>query len=521
MLGSPIARNPLVKKTLTPSGGAGTLRTFVWGLGGALANRGDSVLSISSRIYEFILSGGMAAILLGAVDQAQAGGYFVSAVGDRARAMGGAFTGLADDWTAIHYNPAGAAWLPRSEFFGTAAILSPRINYTPDTLQFGGWRANNKPYGEYYNADKTVVMPQIGGFARVASSRGISMGMGFYTQAINNMEWDLYQPYYVTNKPFPGPDTRADLRTWTFHPAVCMKVNDQVALGAGLQVTRAVFEQSRVLFTPDPGTPFNLPPYPVGQVMLDQTVDGSGWGLGYNLGVLTKFNGFSVGLAFQSQMVQKLSGQSTTNFWSQAVEGRGDLNSPLIEQDLAGGKTHTAIQDIDMDVTLPPYVTLGLAFFPASNLRFTTDLTHTWYSEVPGIIVTKNDSVTFKFGDPQGQFTTVTVQTTERYQWEDQFRLAGGMEWDPTTRVHLRLGAYYEPSVIKTTSLTPLNWDPSNKISPSAGAAVDIGEHWNLGYAYGAVFHEDRTASVSTAYNQAGSYGGMRHESYVTFGYRW
>lgn len=435
--------------------------------------------------------------------------------------MGGAFTALADDWTAAHYNPAGAAWLLRSELSGTAVILSPRINYTPDTTQFGGWRANNKPYGEYYNADKSIVMPQIGGFAKVSEGRGISLGVGFYTQAVNNMEWDLYAPYYVTNEPFPGPDTKSDLRTWTFHPALSIKLAPQVALGAGFQATRSVMDQSRVMFVEDPGAAFNLPPYPVGQVMVDQSIDGSGWGVGYNFGVMAKMSSFSVGLAYQSKMVQKLSGQSTTNFWSQSVEGRGDLNSPLIEQDLAGGKTHTAIQDIDFDVTLPPYVTLGLAFFPTSSLRFSTDLTHTFYSSMPGIIVTEGDAVTFKFGDPQSQFTTVTVQSSEYYRWEDQFRIAGGLEWDASSRVHLRLGAYYEPAVVNVSTLTPLNWDPSNKISPSAGFGVDIGDRWNLGYSYGAVFSEDRRAGTWTQYNQAGMYGGLRHESYVSFGYRW
>ncbi len=435
--------------------------------------------------------------------------------------MGGAFTALADDWTAVHYNPAGAAWLTRSELFATAAIFSPRITYTPDTLQFGGWRANNKPYGEYYNADKTIVMPQLGGFAKVSPGSGISLGMGVYTQAVNNMEWDLYAPYYATNETFPGPDTRSDLRTWTFHPAMSFKFMDKLAVGAGFEVTRTLLDQSRVMFVDDPGVQFNLPPYPVGQVMLDQTVDGTGWGIGYNLGVLAKFNLFSLGLSFQSTMVQKLSGQSTTNFWSQKVEGRGDLGSPLIEQDLLGGKTHTAIQDIDLEVTLPPYVTLGVALFPTDGLRLTGDLTHTFYSEVPGIIVTSNDSVTFKFGDPQSDFTTVTVQTTELYQWEDQFRLAAGLEWDASESLQLRIGAYYEPAVVKTTSLTPLNWDPSSKISPSAGVSFDIGPSWNLGYSYGAVFHEDRTASVYTPYNQAGQYGGMRHESFVSLGYRW
>lgn len=478
-------------------------------------------MSKSSRIQVCILLGGAAAILLGTGDGARAGGYFMSAVGDRARAMGGAFTGLADDWTAVHYNPAGGAFVGRSEVFVTAVVLSPRINYTPDTLTFGGWRVNNKSHGEYYNSDRTLVMPQVGGYAKLSEGHGIALGLGFYSQAVNNLEWDLFAPYYVTGEEFPGPDTRSDIRTWTGQPTLSIKVADKVSLGAGFLLTRAVVEQHKVLLTEDPGIPFNLPPYPVGQAMLDQIVEGSGWGIGYNLGALVKLNGWSVGAVFQSKTVHKLSGESTTNFWSQKVEGRGEQTDPLIEQDLLAGKKHTAIQDVDFDITLPPYVTLGLAFFPRENLRFTTDLTHTWYSEVPGILATKNDSVTFKFGDPQAQFTEVTVLTSEIYRWQDQFRIAAGMEWDASSRLHLRAGAYYEPTVVESSSLTPLTWDPSNKISPSAGVSVDVGDHWNLGYTYGAVFHEDRTASEASPYNQPGRYGGMRHESYVSFGFRW
>jgi long-chain fatty acid transport protein len=486
-----------------------------------MANRGDILLSKSSRIQARILLGGMAAILLGTCDLAQAGGYYVSAVGDRARAMGGAFTGLADDWTAVHYNPAGGAWVLRSQVVGNAMVLSPRLNYTPDTLTFGGWRVNNKTYGEYYNTDHTIVMPQLGGYARISGGGAVSMGFGFYTQAVNNLVWDLYAPFYKTNEEFPGPDTRSDIRTWTASPTIAIKLQDRLSLGAGLLVTRAEMEQQRVMLTPDPGIPFNLPPYPVGMAMVDQTLNGSGWGVGYNLGVMLKMTSFSVGAVFQSTVVHKLSGETTTNFWSQKVEGRGEQTDPLIEQDLLAGKKHAAVQDVEFDLTLPPYVTLGLAFFPSDKLRFTTDLTQTFYSEVPGIIATKGDSVTFKFGDPLAQSTEVTVQTTERYQWQDQFRIAAGMEWDASARFHFRAGAYYEPAMVEASSMTPLNWDPSSKISPSAGVSFDLGEHWNLGYAYGAVLHEDRTTGEATSYNQPGRYGGMRHESFVSFGYRW
>ena len=43
--------------------------------------------------------------------RAGAGGYEWGGLGSRAQSMGGAFIGLADDWTAIYWNPAGLTQL--------------------------------------------------------------------------------------------------------------------------------------------------------------------------------------------------------------------------------------------------------------------------------------------------------------------------------------------------------------------------------------------------------------------------
>ena len=42
---------------------------------------------------------------------ASAGGFEGPGLGARAESMGGAFIGVADDWTAIYWNPAGLAQL--------------------------------------------------------------------------------------------------------------------------------------------------------------------------------------------------------------------------------------------------------------------------------------------------------------------------------------------------------------------------------------------------------------------------
>ena len=42
---------------------------------------------------------------------AEGAGYEWGGLGSRAQSMGGAFIGLADDWTAIYWNPAGLTQL--------------------------------------------------------------------------------------------------------------------------------------------------------------------------------------------------------------------------------------------------------------------------------------------------------------------------------------------------------------------------------------------------------------------------
>jgi long-subunit fatty acid transport protein len=64
----------------------------------------------------------------GTVDEATAGNFFV--VGARALGMGGAYTAVANDATALVYNPAGLARITRIEFSGT--LTHQRINNRTD-----------------------------------------------------------------------------------------------------------------------------------------------------------------------------------------------------------------------------------------------------------------------------------------------------------------------------------------------------------------------------------------------------
>lgn len=467
----------------------------------------------------------MALILLGTFNSAFAGGYDVNAIGHRARAMGGAFTGLADDWSAAYYNPAGCAFLDASEFYLGAAAMTPRINYVPD-LTMNGWTVNNKKGGTYGNVDITAIVPQIGGYAKLPDAWGTNIGLAFYSPIDNDMMWNLFNPPYEIDSSFgqrfPSPDTESKIDVWTGQPTIGMQVvKDHLSLGLGLRVNFAQVFQHNVQLVDDPGQvgTINLPPIPGGKAFTDGEVEGSGWGLGYNLGMLARINQWSIGASFQSKVVHTLEGTSTNRFWSQSVAGRGELADPLIEQDLLNGRVHTAIQSVDFEMTTPPRLSLGFAFEANKTLRFVGDIVYTWYAHVPGIILTSNDQVRFKFGDV-GDSSFLVLSNSEHFEWEDQYRLGVGTEWDASAGLQLRAGYSFEPSMITNSGQTPLQPHVGGKHSPSVGASIKVGKYQFSG-TYGLVAYENNSVDTQTNNNLPGAYGGVQHDVFLSLSYRW
>jgi long-chain fatty acid transport protein len=477
-------------------------------------------LSKLGRIQAGILRGGMALLLLGTFDSAFAGGYDVNAIGHRARAMGGAFTGLADDWSAAYYNPAGCAFLGSSEFYLGAAAMTPRIDFVPD-LALNGWDVNNMAPGTYGNVDITAIVPQVGGYAKLPDAWGTNIGLAFYSPIDNDMIWNLYNPFYLIDSAFgqrfPAPDTESDINVWTGQPTIGMQVlKNKVSLGLGLVVNYANLYQHRVQLVDDPGQKFNFPSLPGGKAFTDGIVEGNGWGIGYNLGMLAKLSQWSIGASFQSKVVHSMTGTSSNNFWTQSVGSRG---TTLLERDLLNGVVWNAIQDIDFELTTPPRLTLGFAYEASKNLRFVGDLAYTWYAHVPGIIITTNDQVEFSFGDA-GDSSFVTLSNSETFDWEDQYRLAVGTEWDASAGLQLRAGYSFEPSMIANAGLTPLQPHVGGKHSPSVGASIKVGRYQFSG-TYGLVAYENNTVATATDNNLPGSYSGVQHDVFLSLSYRW
>lgn len=149
-----------------------------------------------------------------------AGGWNNTLMGGRALAIGAAFTGLADDPSAIYYNPAGLVFQKQKMNLQVAGFyIQPTHEFTSPT----GMVAHSK-----YN----VSFPQV--FFTYKASDRISLGFGAYIPyAGGGVNWTTEELGF----PF-----KSTLGIISLTPSLSYRVNDSLSLGFNINVYRGVLE---------------------------------------------------------------------------------------------------------------------------------------------------------------------------------------------------------------------------------------------------------------------------------------
>jgi hypothetical protein len=137
-----------------------------------------------------------AAVLLVLLLAGSASGNFLEMeIGARALGMGGAFTAVADDVTALHWNPAGLALLEGFQVFGMRTSVYSVDGLSEDSVlaSYGG---NGRGYGvgwlrtgaaDLYNEDTIVV-----GYGMEVPVEGLKLGAAVKRLSIDAPGYDYY-----------------------------------------------------------------------------------------------------------------------------------------------------------------------------------------------------------------------------------------------------------------------------------------------------------------------------------------
>ena len=121
-------------------------------------------------------------MLFAGLQSAQAGGYQIPEAGIKAMGMANAFTAVADDASALWYNPAGLAFAKSGQVIAGGVLIAPNMRHT-----------SNAGVGTSAKNDLALV-PHLY-ISDIQEDTGIAWGLGVNAPFGTKMEWPTTAPF--------------------------------------------------------------------------------------------------------------------------------------------------------------------------------------------------------------------------------------------------------------------------------------------------------------------------------------
>lgn len=400
-----------------------------------------------------------------------AGGYSVSAVGARARSMGGAFRAVADDWSAVYYNPAGLAKIEESQLNLTLGFDRYRLGFDPDVTANG--YGFGFPTGERYPEDILTFAPNFNAIAAAPFGFPFTFAVSVFEPYDENLKWDLYrfpEGYDSLQSKLPGIDYRNDLDVVDFRSAIATtliqpELDMELHAGIGFTIRRGDLYSSQMFLKPTPVDDERLNNRPYEYLadwgMMD--VYGLGWGI--NAGLLLDISDFiSVGVSYQSRIKINMDGDGVSRLYTvdnQYIEDYFHEWSDLEGLDsLFSGHTYESSHKIEASMILPSEFGIGLALHPSEYVTLAADFAITRWSEFKDIEV---EYISSNGLSQWSIINDVMLGNPRPYDWENAIRLSFGIEAQPGDKVKLRGGYSFDESPVPDGQATPLISDTGDR----------------------------------------------------------
>ena len=396
-----------------------------------------------------------------------ANGLNLNGFGARASAMGGAFVGLADDYTAVFWNPAGLALIKMPTFGLTGDILMPKAEYGLTTT-----------YATYGMETKSKKYPAglLGYFQPVGEN--VVVGLGAYTLSGLGAAWDNTGLEAALVAPYPPSAFFPELEPYkwesfigsiTVAPSIAVKLSEMLYVGATLNINYGFFKthqwgeyQMVEVMTP----PDVLGAIPMLINLGQRDLDVKGWGFGATFGVLVQpADWISFGATFRTQ--SKINLKGTTE---------------IENIDLLGLETES---DTEMSVASPMWLAGGVALKPVEGLTLTFDAQYTNWSKL--------DEIALTFGDPVWD-AALGDEASLLLNWQNKTQLRVGAEYD-FGGFALRGGYYYDPAPAPDETLNILT--PSFTFNSVSGGFGYKSGNFRLDLALEYLMAKDRTVAPS------------------------
>jgi len=391
--------------------------------------------------------------------QAFAGGFQINEHGAKAMALAGAFTGLANDPSAVFFNPAGLSQLHGTQILLGTTVISPKASFrgpSPSITEYSMQSQVFTPINAYFThqfSDKFVV------------------GLSVNNQYGLGTKWD---------KNWVGKYLAVDteIRTFFFTAVFSYKITDDLSIAAGPVYASGDVRIERFSSL----APFN------GDIYVKLNGTATAWGV--TGGIFYKPDkSFSVGISYRSQVKFDFTGDSKAEGAPAAL--------------IAAGKIPN--DNISASLTTPRNVTFGLAFMPAEKLTITADLQYVGWSSY--------DELNVDFESPN--FEDLAAPR----HYSDSFIHRLGAEYYVSDAIDLRGGILYDSNPVKDGLLDPSLPD-ANRWGFNLGLGLDLTKSLSLDLAYMFLRFDERTITNSQISYTAGDtpFNGTYNSSAHLFG---
>jgi long-chain fatty acid transport protein len=352
----------------------------------------------------------LAAVLI-LTSLAAANGLNLNGLGTRAQAMGGAFVSLANDFSAVFWNPAGAAGF-RQELFGFYATdLMPKATFDYFS-EFGAAVIDAETQASHY-------LGFLGAYYRPIGSK-IVVGLGLGTPSGQGTLWDGTDFAFQTGG--TAYDWSSKVRVFSISPLMAVRLNEWLSVGATLNINLGIFDLK------SPGGSADLGG---GIVELGQYEENmTGWGFGATFGLMVKpVDMLGIGLTVRTPSTVSFKGSARMSYLS--LYGLPDSS------------------DLKRQITWPLWIAGGISFRPVERLLISADVHWTQWSKL--------DRITTDYLDPV--WSALMAESGEDVRtllWADstQFRFGAEYRLDGTTA--LRAGYSNDPAPAPDSTLNVL-----------------------------------------------------------------
>jgi long-chain fatty acid transport protein len=339
----------------------------------------------------------IALLAVGLTTGLSANGLNLNGTGAKSDAMGGAFVGLANDFSAAYWNPAGLAQLTKASFSLYGADILPTGTYA---LSAFGIDAKS--------VAKSYLVPGLGYFQPIG--KRVVVGIYLYAPSGAGSTWNGADLAALSGgKPFKWYSM---LGIFTASPSIAVKVTDQILLGATVDVSYGFLNMDQ--------------PFALGQY----TERLKGLAVGGTIGLLVKpVKQFSFGLTYKVPFTAKL---------------KGDVTIPFAPVALGSHPTHPITSDTDTgtrQATWPTWIAAGVAIKPTDKLTITADAQFTNWKKLDQIPVSFEDANWEYWFGAGGTYDQVYEML-----WKNTTQLRFGAEYMVSNAFALRAGYYFDPN---------------------------------------------------------------------------